>query len=172
MVFRESATLARSMAMAHHHSVAEVVSRTSHPPGNHELANLCLCKTRRQPTDVFRRLRPPLRKSPSTDQKMPLPVPKTLDVTQSLGNAITESQLRSLSMGRGCLLGDEGALLLMECIRNNSSLQRLQIRHSQITSSGANRLAELIQRHVPDCKCVHWWRGIVVGGVLRWESWI
>jgi len=68
---------------------------------------------------------------------------------QSLGDAITESTVRSLTMGRGCGLGDEGACLLLECLRRNVSLRRLQMRHNQITCNGARQLAASILKGCP-----------------------
>lgn len=78
---------------------------------------------------------------------------------QSLGSAITESRVSTLTMGRGCLLGDDGALLLLECIRGNSSLTTLRIRHSQISSNGIRQLAVSIQKyHTQRLLCV--WMGL------------
>jgi len=68
---------------------------------------------------------------------------------QSLGEAITESNVCSLTMGRGCSLGDDGAMLLLEYIRGNRSIRTLQIRHTQISSSGARQLAASITRGCP-----------------------
>jgi len=60
---------------------------------------------------------------------------------------VAESNIVSLSMGRGCALGDKGALLLLESIQTNTSIRCLKLQRCQITSSGVRQIGDKVNRY-------------------------